>query len=143
MHHVTVRSDDPTESETLADRLRAWGPAIGWAIVLFMLSALPQMGRPPSFPLSDKVGHFVLYAVLGATLAWGWSRSPRYVPHLVVLLVGAVYGVTDEWHQMYVPGRMPDLADWVADVLGLMAGYGATLQMVERTNGNVEAEEAT
>ena len=127
----------------MADRLRAWGPAAGWAIVLFVLSALPHLGRAPSFPFSDKVAHMILYAVLGATLAWGWSRSPRLVPHLMVLAVGALYGLSDEWHQMYVPGRVPDLADWLADVVGLFVGYGATLQVVERVNGNVEAEEAT
>lgn len=127
----------------MGDRLRAWGPAAGWAIVLFVLSALPHLGRAPSFPFSDKVAHMILYAVLGATLAWGWSRSPRPVPHLMVLLAGVLYGLSDEWHQMYVPGRVPDLADWLADVVGLLVGYRATLQVVERMHGKVEAEEAT
>lgn len=127
----------------MAERLRAWGPAVGWAAVLFMLSALPQLGRAPTFPFSDKVAHLVLYAVLGAALAWGWSRAPRFVPHLLLLAVGALYGLSDEWHQMYVPGRVPDVFDWLADVVGLLVGYGATLQVVERVNGNVEGEEAT
>ncbi len=127
----------------MADRLRVWGPAVGWAVVLFVLSALPQFGRAPSFPFSDKVAHLVLYSVLGAALAWGWSRSPRYVPHVLLLVVGALYGVSDEWHQMYVPGRVPDVADWLADVMGLVVGYAVTLQVVERVNGNVEVEEAT
>ena len=30
---MTAHSDDPAESETLVDRIRAWGPAVGWAVV--------------------------------------------------------------------------------------------------------------
>lgn len=117
------------------NRMRAWAPAAGWAFVLFMLSALPNLRGAPSFPFSDKIAHVILYAVLGAALAWGWARSPRSVPHAVLLIAGALYGMTDEWHQMYVPGRMPDLADWIADVIGVVVGYGGTLQRVKRVNG--------
>ena len=125
------------------ERLRAWGPAVGWAAVLFVLSALPQLGRAPSFPFSDKVAHVAIYGILGITLAWGWSRSPRPVSHLVLLVAGAVYGISDEWHQMYVPGRVPDVADWLADVVGLWVGYAAALQFVERVRRNDEVEEMT
>ncbi len=125
------------------ERLRAWGPAVGWAAVLFVLSALPQLGRAPSFPFSDKVAHVAIYGILGITLAWGWSRSPRPVSHLVLLVAGAVYGISDEWHQMYVPGRVPDVADWLADVVGLGVGYAAALQFVERVRRNDEVEEMT
>lgn len=118
----------------MVNRIRAWGPAVGWAFVLFVLSALPNLRGAPSFPFSDKVAHVILYAVLGAALAWGWARSPRSVPHAVLLIAGALYGVSDEWHQMYVPGRTPDLVDWIADVIGVLVGYGVTLQRVERVN---------
>lgn len=45
----------------------------------------------------------------------------------MVLLVGAValaslYGVTDELHQLFVPGRMCDPADWLTDTLGATLG---------------------
>ena len=119
----------------MPNRIRTWGPAIGWAFVLFALSALPNLRGAPSFPFSDKIAHVILYAVLGAALAWGWARSPRTVPHVALLIAGALYGITDEWHQMYVPGRMPDLADWIADVVGVLVGYGVTLHWVERMNG--------
>jgi len=54
---------------------------------------------------------------------------------VALLIAGALYGITDEWHQMYVPGRTPDLADWIADVVGVLLGYGVTLNRVERVNG--------
>ena len=132
---MTVRSDDPTESQSLPNRIRTWGPAVSWAFVIFVLSALPNLRGAPSFPFSDKIAHVILYAGLGAALAWGWARSPQTVSHVALLIAGALYGITDEWHQMYVPGRTPDLADWIADVVGVLLGYGVTLNRVERVNG--------
>jgi VanZ family protein len=40
-------------------------------------------------------------------------------------LLAAAFGATDEWHQMYVPGRFPELRDWVADAAGALAGAAA------------------
>ena len=85
-------------------------------------------------PLNDKVAHFGLYAVLGATLAfgrWRWgAASPR---HAWLVTLGILYGATDEWHQMYVPGRSPEVADWLADIVGVVAGYGTTWALLGRT----------
>ena len=36
-------------------------------------------------------------------------------------VLGVLYGATDEIHQMYVPGRSPDVLDWFADAAGVAA----------------------
>ncbi len=107
----------------MADRIRAWGPAAAWAGVLFLLSSLPDLPGPGGIPFGDKLGHFTLYAVLGLLLALGRRRSRRAVPHLLLLAIGALYALSDEWHQSFVPGRSPDPLDWMADVIGLLSGY--------------------
>ena len=128
----------------MASQLRIWGPAAAWAAVLFLLSALPDVGSGPDLlPFGDKVAHAVLYATFGATLGLGWSRAPAPTRHWVLLVVGALYAVTDEWHQMYVPGRTPDIADWVADVCGLLVGYGTTVKLLGRKNDHEIDEEST
>ena len=43
-----------------------------------------------------------------------WSKWPAW---LAVLIVSA-FGVTDEWHQSFVPGRSCDVFDWLADTAG-------------------------
>ncbi|MFH5183000.1 VanZ family protein [Paenibacillus sp. TAB 01] len=70
-------------------------------------------------------GHFVAYYILGLAFAWAiaesrltWSRM------LIVVLLCILYGVTDEYHQSFVPGRTPDLADIRND------GIGAALAML-------------
>ncbi|SHE23773.1 hypothetical protein BPUTEOMOX_1817 [methanotrophic endosymbiont of Bathymodiolus puteoserpentis (Logatchev)] len=34
------------------------------------------------------------------------------------LIFTSLYGASDEWHQSFVPGRMSDTQDWLADTLG-------------------------
>ena len=103
--------------------LIAWGPAAIWVAVLFFLSEIDgTSGLSWGFGW-DKVLHFLLYLILGATLAWGWDRTRRRVPHWAVVSVGVVYGLVDEWHQSFVPGRSPSLGDALADLAGTVAGF--------------------
>ncbi|MQA90778.1 MAG: hypothetical protein GEU90_11155 [Gemmatimonas sp.] len=97
----------------------AWGPAAGWAAFLFFLSSRPSVGVALPFG-ADKVAHFGAYLVLGFLLAHGVTRfglSARFA-----LVVGMLYGLSDEVHQRFVPGRSAELADWIADALGAVAG---------------------
>lgn len=86
-------------------------PSLVYAAGIFYLSSIPGADVPPPFPHFDKLLHFILYAGFALTLAMGLRFK-------WVLLVVAVYGVSDEIHQLWVPGRSGDVADWVADVLG-------------------------
>lgn len=103
-------------------RAAAWIGAAAWAALLFGLSALPAGATPSapiSFPGDDKVVHAALYAVLGGLLRLAIGRSGPAVA------LAAAYGVTDEVHQAFVPGRDASVFDWLADLLG--AALGAAL----------------
>lgn len=107
-----------------------WGPAAVWAAVLFLLSAWPNPAGPSWLAVSDKVVHLVLFAVLGGALAFGrwWSGAPA--PHALIVAVGIGYGALDEWHQAMVPNRTPSVADWYADIAGVLLGYALTTLLV-------------
>lgn len=101
-------------------RLVLWLPVFVWAAGIFLLSALSNPPIPgPVFPLRDKIGHFGLYFVLGCLLARA-LRPGRSLPKTLFLaaLLTSAYGVTDEFHQRYVPHRTCDVFDWLADTLG-------------------------
>ena len=117
-----------------------WGPAVTWAVVLFLLSAWSNPTMPYLFEGSDKVVHAGLYSVLGLCLGFGRVRSPAPPAHLVLILVGALYGATDEWHQVFVRGRSPDWSDWIADVVGVVCGYLLILSLMPRRNGSASPE---
>jgi VanZ family protein len=99
-------------------RVLPWLPAVAWAGVIFYLSSRPTLPAEPRIPHFDKVAHFGAYALLGALLAFATDRSR--VPLAVAIVLGVMYGASDEVHQMFVPGRSPDVLDWAADAAGVL-----------------------
>jgi VanZ family protein len=100
--------------------LRAWLPPLLWATLIFVLSSRPSLGQSP-FGGADKLAHLALYGVLGLLLARTGSLTGTST--LVLLAGGLVYAASDEVHQAWVPGRTPDVMDWIADAAGLVAGF--------------------
>jgi VanZ family protein len=85
-------------------------------------SALPSFSMLPSW--TDKVVHFCMYGVLGLLLArvgvlQTWSRR-RLV--LTVVMI-SLFGVLDELHQLFIPGRSAEVGDWAMDTLGSAIGF--------------------
>lgn len=74
------------------------------------------------FEGADKGIHFLMYVPGGAAawLALAPMRRPPAWAAAAVLCAG--WGVLDEIHQAWTPGRSPEVADAVADALGSVAG---------------------
>ena len=79
--------------------------------------------------LFRKCGHLTEYAVL-AILLWRAVRKPiRRDPRpwswreaMIAVLIVFLYASTDEFHQMFVPGRTPLISDVFIDTSGAIAG---------------------
>lgn len=108
----------------------AWlaGVAV-WMGALWVLSAHSTTieGVPP-IPYLDKICHFgYFFGGAGLLSAFFYCRRPA-APNwwrlgVVVVVLLAVIGALDEFHQTYTPGRSGnDPWDWLADVLGSLAG---------------------
>jgi len=99
-------------------------PMIIIAATIFILSSIQQPEFINiGFEFTDKILHFIAYFSLGSATIIGlvrnkdeWSRKKLI---MVVLLIGALYGASDETHQLFVPGRSCDIADWIADCVGI------------------------
>lgn len=117
--------------------LSAWvavGAPIAVMAGIFLLSSrsnLPDLdgGRD----IQSIAGHFGAYAALGASLAiflrWlGWSPVRAL---LTAIVLATLYGVTDEFHQSFVPNRMTDPKDLLVDFLGATAGALAAMRFTD------------
>jgi VanZ family protein len=95
--------------------------------------AASSLSAVPSLPggLSDYTGHFIGYTLLAALAMRGFARgrwsgvNGRSGWQAVVM--SSLYGVTDEFHQSFVPGRSPTVADWCVDTLGACVGVGLVM----------------
>ena len=105
---------------------RIWLPVMLWAAMIFALSSMPDLTpNVELFPYSDKLAHFMLYAPLGYFLMRATSLHSGPMqdhPLLWAVILGVLYGLADEIHQAFVPGRTMDPFDWLADGLGVVAG---------------------
>jgi VanZ family protein len=107
----------------------AWLPAVLYMGLIFTLSSMPAlMPYAKYFPMRDKGIHFVEYAVLGALTTHAAGRTFPDRSRARVFLFGwmtaVLFGVSDELHQAFVPGRSADVLDLVADAIGAFAGAG-------------------
>ncbi len=98
-------------------------PLIGVMSLIFYLSHLPgESLHLPNIVNIDKVLHCLAYATLGIAYiiahAPHWrQRHPRLLAASVPLFC-LLYGVSDEFHQSFVPGRSVSGADLLADFVG-------------------------
>lgn len=103
--------------------------AIGWMYLIFLISAQSTVPQPPGIApaITSNLGHFGVYFVLAILVWWvlggfGLEGPQRW---LVAFGLTVLYGVSDEWHQSFVPGRTPDVLDIVIDALGAACGLYA------------------
>jgi VanZ family protein len=98
--------------------VRAWLPVAAWAAVIFAFSSVPDLGTGLGGwdLVLRKLAHAAEFAVLGALLARATGRSGP------ALAIGALYAVSDELHQSFVPGRLGSPLDVAIDAVGVAAG---------------------
>jgi VanZ family protein len=100
-------------------------PPFLYAGIIFLLSSISHYPEAiPRFFCFDKVIHLIEYYVFGYLVMRVFADSPVTVPsrHAVVLtiFVGIFYGIGDEWHQSFVPGRFATVYDVIFDSLGVV-----------------------
>ncbi|MFQ5875401.1 MAG: VanZ family protein [Dehalococcoidia bacterium] len=96
-----------------------WSAVVLYCGLIFFLSSLPSKGvpLPHLFWGADKILHALGYALLSFLLAWALGLEKR-TGALIAIALASFYGVTDEVHQAFVPGREASAWDWFADTVG-------------------------
>lgn len=99
----------------------------------------------------SPVGHFTEYLLLGAVLANAlrftpWTIFERnatahpagmlgdFPSPLVALILSSLYGVSDEFHQIFTPGRSCDPMDWLVDTCAAAIGAAIVWTILKKRN---------
>ncbi len=120
-------------------RLRSLWIAIGWALVtavvwLGLTPKLPEVGVL-EFNQSDKMGHLLAYAVL---MGWFTQLYHHTATRLRYAVGFTLLGVVVELLQGLGGARHFDIADMIANLLGVMVGWGLALTPLDRFLFRVE-----
>jgi VanZ family protein len=138
-----------------------WLPAFLLAIAIFSFSATPgdevqntyksfsttiQAATTPTVapakpaaasvsPVIDwlKVGHVIGYFWLGIAALYGLSTRSRWSPGFALILC-CLYSFTDEFHQIFTPGRSASPRDMLIDTLAALLGLALTLGVMASKN---------
>jgi VanZ family protein len=113
-----------TQSTALMKFARYQLPAFIWGLVIFVTSSIPSTSLPKiDFLGSDKVAHTMIFFLFAGLTHRAIRFQVKYpllaTYHLTFcVIITAVYGVVDELHQYFVPGREVSMFDLLADLLG-------------------------
>ena len=118
--------------------MQPWRFALKYMALIFVISSFElEVPGIRHFPLRDKGIHFLEYTVLGwlcaAASSRTWPSASAWRTAAFAVFISALWGLSDEIHQAFVPGRSSEVADVIADLFGSMAGAAASLLLSNRT----------
>jgi VanZ family protein len=114
-------------------------PVVLYAGLIFFLSS----GPVPSTELEnipDYYLHFSEYSLFYIVLFWAIHEGFRPLPgrgsYWLPAILTILFGISDEFHQMFVPSRDASILDILADSVGAAAGI-AVARFCNRSHGPV------
>jgi VanZ family protein len=137
-------SQPPSAGRNWGSILR-WIPAILWMALIFFMSSQPggQSGNlsrlileylasigidmqawfgDNAFWVIRKLAHFGEYFILFWLVLFGWGDFRRNKWKILLLCI--LYAASDEFHQLFVPGRVGDWGDVAIDSTGAFTALG-------------------
>jgi VanZ family protein len=101
-------------------------PLILYCIFIYIQSSLPAPFEIPEVAHFDKLLHLGAYGVMAIlfyrTYLSGWPQALKRTLIWASVISTALYGLSDEIHQYFVPERSADPLDWLADAVGGAVG---------------------
>ena len=96
-------------------------------LLIFILTSIPGRSIPKVFGGVDKIKHFGAYFVLAFLLSFTLYVQKRFPilskrALLFTFIITLFYGIFDEVHQIFIPGRYFDWWDLLADIIGSVIG---------------------
>ncbi|REK67104.1 MAG: hypothetical protein C6P35_05815 [Cohnella sp.] len=116
---------------TFIRRYWRWLPALICMAAIFILSSRTGDELDTVLPWAQMLfpglesfdpAHYVAYFALALCFAYGFGFRRMNGPRCaLIVLMSVAYGLTDEWHQTFVPKRTADPSDLLHDAIGAAA----------------------
>lgn len=120
--------------------IKYWILPVIWAGLIFFMSSRQGVDLP-SFQYADKLVHLCIYTVFSflvmRALVEGHSFDV-YSAVILTLVIGTLYGLSDEIHQIFVPTRSAEVGDLLSDAFGSFIGaliYGYVPRISKKDRG--------
>ena len=101
-----------------------WLPLALYCGAIFWQSSFPFIEHVPPLPHFDKILHLTAYGIMAWLFARALTReTPALSPAAVrwaAVVFACLYGLSDEFHQSFVPSRTADVWDLAADAFGAL-----------------------
>lgn len=120
--------------------LKFWFPVFLYSGIIFYASSLPDLKPPLEIKNIDKAAHVLEYLLFGFLLARAFSQQwPAVKLWQAITICSLLYGISDEYHQSFVPGREAGVIDVIADTIGGFSGVWIHLFRQKRIKSNLKA----
>ena len=117
-------------------------PLAFYWLIIFTLTSLPGNSIPKMIlGFSDKAKHFGAYLVLSFLLNFTlhfqnkYKISNKYSASFTFLII-SIYGLLDEIHQIFVPGRYFEWLDFLSDLIGGLIGIFISQWIINQNKKN-------
>ena len=99
-----------------------WLPTVAYCGLIFYLSSQEIPIEVNLFAMQDKAIHFMEYGVLSLLFFISLRKSaPGYnikAAAVLAIIFSGLYGISDEVHQYFVPGRESSIGDVTSNFIG-------------------------
>ncbi|MFH1201272.1 MAG: VanZ family protein [Candidatus Omnitrophota bacterium] len=106
--------------------LKYWLPVIIYAALIFYVSSIPRPEIPIKIINIDKVLHILEYLLFGFLIKRALSANRLSLDFkrlsALTMLLCLLYGLSDEYHQFFIPGRQMSVLDAYSDAIGGLLG---------------------
>ncbi len=122
-------------------KLSHYLPPLILMALIFVMSSIPMDGKSERLKFMTDLAPTVqniLHIPVFDLLAYLWLRSlakhgfSRIQKLISTMIITVGYGILDEVHQLFVPGRYASLSDVVMNILGITIGIIIFLQLERR-----------
>lgn len=121
----------------MTKKLKYWLPPILWAVIIFNLSSGPLPLVTDSYWgdfAFKKFSHVLFYSILAVLIyrALIFEKVNKIHALYLAIFYSMLYGISDEIHQSFIPGRGPYVRDVIFDTIGAGIGVFGVKKILER-----------